>query len=107
MTGASAPLPDLEQRFLEPPGWQWGEFERAEGRRIRYGFVIPDDARAVVRDLFEGAEMTRVAATVAMVFSAVPARSWRSSTPWRIRHYPSAWTVCSWEVDSRRPRCPG
>ncbi|MCF8495309.1 MAG: lysophospholipase [Alphaproteobacteria bacterium] len=32
--------PPLEDRFLEPPGWRWGEFTRA-GRRIRFGSVMP------------------------------------------------------------------
>lgn len=33
--------PQLEDRFLEPPGWRWHSFEH-KGRRIRYGCVFPD-----------------------------------------------------------------
>lgn len=37
---------NLEERFTPPAGWQWGEFERAQGRRIRYGFCLPENARS-------------------------------------------------------------
>ncbi|MCK6417793.1 MAG: alpha/beta hydrolase [Alphaproteobacteria bacterium] len=39
--------PSLEPRFLAPPGWQWGTYTR-ESRRIRYGFAVPENPRAIV-----------------------------------------------------------
>ena len=35
-------LESLEPRFQTPARWQWGEFERLEGRRIRYGHCKPE-----------------------------------------------------------------
>lgn len=45
---APAP-PELDERFLEPPGWRWHSFKR-EGRKIRFGSVFPKDTipKAVV-----------------------------------------------------------
>lgn len=40
-------IPSLEPRFLQPNGWQWGEFVRA-GRRIRFGWVMPEKPKAVM-----------------------------------------------------------
>ena len=40
--------PDLEERFHQPENWQWNYFERVKGRRLRYGFAIPDDAETIV-----------------------------------------------------------
>ncbi len=37
-------VPDLEERFLEPVGWRWHSFERAQGRKIRFGSVFPQDS---------------------------------------------------------------
>lgn len=34
-------VPQLEDRFLEPPGWRWGTFENKNGRTLRFGFVSP------------------------------------------------------------------
>ena len=34
--------PDLEDRFLEPPGWRWHTFKNAQGRNIRFGTVAPE-----------------------------------------------------------------
>jgi lysophospholipase len=34
-------VPDLEERFLEPDGWHWGIFDNRDGRRLRYGYVMP------------------------------------------------------------------
>lgn len=39
--------PDLESRFLQPASWQWGEFERVQGRRIRFGHVTPEDREPI------------------------------------------------------------
>ncbi len=36
--------PDIEKRFTEPEGWRWHSFERAQGRRIRFGSVFPQDS---------------------------------------------------------------
>ncbi|MCC7304728.1 MAG: alpha/beta hydrolase [Alphaproteobacteria bacterium] len=35
--------PDLEPRFLEPPGWQWGNFHNAHGKSLRYGYALPKE----------------------------------------------------------------
>lgn len=40
--------PDLEERFHQPENWQWDYFERVNGRRLRYGFAIPDEAETIV-----------------------------------------------------------
>ena len=40
--------PDLEPQFLQPNGWQWGEYERMQGRRLRFGYAIPDNPKAIV-----------------------------------------------------------
>lgn len=42
-----APTPDLEERFLEPEGWQWGHFT-AQDFDIRYGWVGPAEPDAIV-----------------------------------------------------------
>lgn len=34
-------ITDIDDRFRPPPDWQWGEFINSEGKRIRYGFVLP------------------------------------------------------------------
>lgn len=39
--------PNLEPRFLQPPGWQWGYLTN-EGRKLRYGHVSPESPRAAV-----------------------------------------------------------
>jgi len=36
--------PDLEERFLQPAGWVWGNFTR-EGREIRFGSIYPQDCK--------------------------------------------------------------
>lgn len=41
-------IPKLEERFLEPPGWQWGEFKNKEGCRLRFGTVSPAKPVAAV-----------------------------------------------------------
>ncbi len=33
---------DLEDRFLEPPGWRWHTFSNARGRKMRFGTVAPE-----------------------------------------------------------------
>ena len=38
----------LDPRFQEPPGWQWGSFERAAGRRLRYGWIAAGNPRGVI-----------------------------------------------------------
>ncbi len=35
-TNTHSPIPDLEDRFLEPKGWRWHDFVR-EGRKLRFG----------------------------------------------------------------------
>ena len=40
--------PNLDPQFLQPPQWQWGEFERAKGRPLRYGWAMPDNPRAII-----------------------------------------------------------
>ncbi|MGQ0526482.1 MAG: alpha/beta fold hydrolase [Alphaproteobacteria bacterium] len=40
-------IPALEERFLKPPGWEWGFFEPA-GRKIRFGFIRPKTPVATV-----------------------------------------------------------
>lgn len=37
------PVPDLEERFLQPPGWRSHHFE-SHGKRITYGCVFPADS---------------------------------------------------------------
>lgn len=39
--------PGLEERFRQPPNWQWGEFARVAGRRVRTGHLPHTDAKAV------------------------------------------------------------
>ncbi len=46
MTNSSTP-PDIEERFLEPEGWQWGHFENND-RHLRFGFLLPDNPTATV-----------------------------------------------------------
>ncbi|MCB9991886.1 MAG: alpha/beta hydrolase [Rhodospirillales bacterium] len=36
------PHPDLEDRFLMPPGWRWHMFKNSQGRDIRFGSVAPE-----------------------------------------------------------------
>ena len=36
-------LPDLEDRFLPPPGWRWHQFKNAKGRSLRFGSVFPEN----------------------------------------------------------------
>jgi lysophospholipase len=36
-------IPDLEERFLEPPEWRWHGFTR-EGRTTRFGSAFPKDS---------------------------------------------------------------
>jgi len=36
-------VPDLEERFREPPGWRWHSFTR-NGRKIRFGSIFPKDS---------------------------------------------------------------
>lgn len=38
---ADETAPDLDPRFLQPQGWEWGSFTNAEGARIRYGHARP------------------------------------------------------------------
>lgn len=38
---------DLEDRFTEPEGWVWNFFER-NGRRIRFGYIAPDNPKAII-----------------------------------------------------------
>lgn len=33
--------PDLEERFLMPPGWRWHVFKNPQGRQMRFGTVAP------------------------------------------------------------------
>jgi lysophospholipase len=40
--------PDLEDRFLEPAGWRWGEFVSSQGITIRFGCAVPPDCGVVV-----------------------------------------------------------
>jgi len=40
--------PDLEPRFLQPDHWQWEFFERKTGRQLRFGYVIPENPRAII-----------------------------------------------------------
>lgn len=35
-------LPDLEERFLPPPGWRWHSFRNPQGRKLRFGSVTPE-----------------------------------------------------------------
>lgn len=37
----------LEARFHPPPGWQWRTFKNEKGRRLRYGYVLPEKENAV------------------------------------------------------------
>ncbi|MBP7721370.1 MAG: alpha/beta hydrolase [Alphaproteobacteria bacterium] len=39
--------PQLEERFLEPPGWQWGTFKNKQGCSLRFGFVSPQKPVAI------------------------------------------------------------
>lgn len=41
-------LPDLEPRFLPPPGWRWHVFTNQQGRSIRFGFAAPPEPRGLV-----------------------------------------------------------
>lgn len=36
-------IPDLEERFREPPGWRWHGFTR-NGRKVRFGSAFPRDS---------------------------------------------------------------
>ncbi len=35
------PVPALESRFLEPTGWRWDFFTNGQGKKLRYGMVMP------------------------------------------------------------------
>lgn len=37
-------VPDLEERFREPPGWRWHGFNRNGNRPIRFGSAFPRDS---------------------------------------------------------------
>ncbi|MGB4107211.1 MAG: alpha/beta fold hydrolase [Alphaproteobacteria bacterium] len=39
-------VPQLEERFLEPPGWQWGTFKNKKGCSLRFGTVSPANGKA-------------------------------------------------------------
>ena len=39
-------LPPLEERFLPPKGWLWGNFHNANGMNIRFGKVGPEQGKA-------------------------------------------------------------
>ncbi len=41
-------IPQLEERFLEPPGWQWGTFKNKKGCDLRFGTVSPAKPEATV-----------------------------------------------------------
>jgi lysophospholipase len=41
-------VPQLEERFLEPSGWQWGTFRNKKGRNLRFGSVSPAKPVATV-----------------------------------------------------------
>ncbi|MEM7650859.1 MAG: alpha/beta hydrolase, partial [Pseudomonadota bacterium] len=40
MSSPPMSIPDLDERFLQPEGWRWHEFNREE-RRLRFGTVSP------------------------------------------------------------------
>ena len=40
-------VPQLEERFLEPPGWQWGTFKNKQGCSLRFGFISPKKPIAI------------------------------------------------------------
>jgi len=48
MSAFPYPLPKLESRFLPPPGWREGTFTNTEGRTVRFGIVMPANARGIV-----------------------------------------------------------
>ncbi|MCE7887249.1 MAG: alpha/beta hydrolase [Alphaproteobacteria bacterium PRO2] len=41
-------VPQLEERFLEPQGWQWGFFKNKQGCSLRFGTVSPAKPVAAV-----------------------------------------------------------
>lgn len=41
MNNKASDHPDLEDRFLMPPGWRWHSFKNPQGRTIRFGTVAP------------------------------------------------------------------
>lgn len=42
------PAPDLEDHFLEPPGWQWDSFTLNDEHTVRFGHVAPEDPEAII-----------------------------------------------------------
>lgn len=45
---AGSIIPELEERFLQPPGWQWGEFTNVQEIPVRFAHAAPEGARALV-----------------------------------------------------------
>jgi lysophospholipase len=54
-------IPDLEPRFLQPPGWRWHMFTNEAGHKLRFGTIspksrVPDAVVVVLPGLSEFAE---------------------------------------------------
>ena len=43
MNNAQSILSNLEERFTEPKGWRWHSFTRTDGRRLRFGALVPTE----------------------------------------------------------------
>lgn len=47
-------IADLEPRFLEPDGFQWGHFSNGDGAQIRYGWIEPEGGSRAIAVLLPG-----------------------------------------------------
>jgi len=61
MDSPTTKIPDLEARFLQPPGWRWHTFKNERGHKLRFGTVspksrVPDAVVVVLPGLSEFAE---------------------------------------------------
>jgi len=50
--------PDLEDRFLPPANWKWQTFSNSKGHTLRFGYVSPENPKAIVVGLQGLSEFT-------------------------------------------------